>query len=73
MVWIKRARNSEREQISWTKGLEVLIETMGKKYSQEEKGIALRAPNMAHVVKPAKVPTWTKDMSLETFRRQLEL
>ena len=59
--------------MSWTKGMGTLIETMEKKYSQEEKGIASRAPNMAHVVKPAKVLTWTKDISLETFRRQLEI
>ena len=57
--------------MSWTKGLETLIETMEKKYSQEEKVIASRAANIAHVVKPAKVPTWTKDMSVKTFWRQL--
>ena len=26
---------------------------------------------MERVIKPAKVPTWTKDMSLEIFRRQI--
>ena len=39
VVWIKSTRNLEREQMSWTKGLETLIKTMEKKYSQEEKGI----------------------------------
>ena len=36
-------------------GLKSLIETFEKKYSQEDKGP--RPPNMARVIKPAKVLT----------------
>ena len=39
----------------------------GENWSSEVKTPGTR--NMARVVKPAKVPTWTKDMKLETFER----
>ena len=85
VVWMKRAVAEEKEKTGWTKSLQMmidkmsekddgmksLIETFEKKLSQEEKGP--RQPNMAKMIKPAKVPTWTKDMSLETFRRQIEI
>ena len=50
--------------------LQSLVETLEKKYFQDDKGP--RPPNMAMVIKLAKVATWTKDTSLETFRRQIE-
>ena len=56
---------SEKDSI-----LKNLIETLEKKYSQEDKGT--RPPNMARVIKLAKVSTWAKNTSLETFRRQIE-
>ena len=46
----KESKEFREVQVSWTKGLETLIETKEKKYSQEEKGIASRTPNMACVV-----------------------
>ena len=84
VVWMKRVVAEEREKTGWTKSLETmidkmsekdiglksLIETFEKKYSQEDKGP--RPPKIARVIKPAKVLTCTKDMSLETFRRQIE-
>ena len=51
-------------------GLKSLVETLEKRYSLEDKGPM--PPNMARVIKPAKVQTWMKDMSLEMFRRQIE-
>ena len=64
---------AEKEQSQWTKGLEMLIEkicltknagmqllteTMEKKWSQEEKSSSsVRPLTMARVVKPAKVPS----------------
>ena len=29
-------------------------------------------PKMAKLTKPAKVPTWTKDLTLETYAKQLQ-
>ena len=31
------------------------------------------AARMAKLVKPAKVPTWTKDLTLETYAKQLHM
>lgn len=28
---------------------------------------------MARIIQPAKVPTWMKDMTLDTFKRQLDI
>ena len=53
--------------------MQILIETLENKNGQEEKNTASRVPNMAHVVKPAKVPTWTINVSLETFGKQLDI
>ena len=44
-----------------------LIETLEKKYSQEDKGP--RPLIMARLIKPANVLTW---MSLKIFRRQID-
>ena len=42
---------------------------MEKKWTSEEKTPGMR--NMARVVKLVKVPTWTKDMTLKMFEREL--
>ena len=66
---MKRAVAVEKEQTGWTNnmetimnkmsekdsGLKSLIETLEKKYSQEDKGP--RPPNISRVIKPAKVST----------------
>ena len=52
--------------------LKYLIETLQKEYNQEgEMAKSTRTPNMVKIVKPAKVPTWTRNMTLDTFKRQL--
>ena len=73
--WIKILEKMKVEQAGWTMSLEKirdrmsennselksLVETLENKYFQNYKGP--RPPNMAMVIKPAKVPTWTKDTS----------
>ena len=55
-------------------GIKSLLETMEKKWSQEEKSSSLvKSTGIARVVKPAKVPTWTKSMSLDVYTRQLTI
>ena len=85
VVWMRRERDKENKIKSWMKSLEILlekvntqrdprlqqlVELMEKKWSSEEKTLGTR--NMARVVMPAKVPTWTNNMTLEMFKRQLE-
>ena len=77
VIWMKRTRDSEKQETTWTKGLENLIEKFEQNWSQEVKsggrGTNTRAPNIIRVVKPLKVPILTCDMSLETFMRQLNI
>ena len=47
-----------------------MVEILDSKWSEEDKA---KPRNMARVVKPAKVPTWTKDVTLEMFERQLDI
>ena len=42
----------------------------GQKKDKESAPVA-RQSGVAKVVKPAKVPTWSKSMSLEVYTRQL--
>ena len=85
---MRREKDKEKETTAWTKslegltekmnasnasrdpGLERLMEMLEKKWSEEDKA---NPRSMAGVVKPVKVPTWTKDMTLETFERQLDI
>ena len=70
VVHIKRG---QKEQ-SWDSGIRSVIETMEKKWSQEEKvSSSVKSSGMARVVKPAKVPTWTKSMGLDVYTRQLTI
>ena len=86
VVWMKRERDKEKEILSWTKslkmliekvntqrdpGMQQLVELMEKKWSNEEKTMSVR--KMVRVVKQAKVPTWMKDMALEMLERQLDI
>ena len=75
VVHIKRVRVAdkiaEKALSPCTKGLQSLIETMEKKWSQEEKNSPGARPSaMARVVKPAKVSSWTKSISLDTYTKQ---
>ena len=69
VVWMKRVVAEENYKTGWTKSLQImidkmsekddgmksLIETFETKFRHEEKGPG--QPNMATVIKPAKVPT----------------
>ena len=69
VVGLKKRKSMEEQQTK----LDRLIDTMEKKWSKEEKEIApiARQSGVAKVVKLAKVPTWSKSMSLEVYTRQL--
>ena len=46
------------------------IETIDMKWSQEKKNSSSARPStMVRVIKPAKVPSWTKSLSLDIFTR----
>ena len=73
----------EKEISPWTKslekvysardpGLQKLVEILEKKWTGEDKD-NIRQRNIAHVVKPANVPTWTNDMTLDTFVKQMDI
>ena len=82
VVWMRREKDEEKETKAWIKSLEALtekrnasnasrypdlerlVEMLEKKWPEEDKA---ELGNMARVVKPAKVPIWTNDMTLETF------
>ena len=86
---MNRIRNSEKEQSQWKKismtfidkistykdtGLQKLFETLEKKQIQEEKtGTGSITTYMARVIKPAKVLSQTKNISLDTFIRWLDI
>ena len=87
VVQMKRMRDSEKEQAQWTKGLETLIdkisttqdtglqkliETLEKKWIKEKTGTGTRPLNMASD-KATRGSSWTKNASLDTFIRQLEI
>ena len=61
--------DEESKRFRETKGLETLKDKLEKKQSQEEKtgGTGIRTPNMAIIIKPAEVSSWTKYMSLDMF------
>ena len=85
---MRRGKDKEKETLAWMNGLETsaekmitlgasrdpglerLVEMLEKKWSEEDKA---KPRNMARVVKSTKVPTWTKDFTLETFVRQLDI
>ena len=47
---------------------------MEKKWTKLEKEIpSVKPSRMAEVVKPAKIPSWTKSMSLEMYTRQIKI
>ena len=48
------------------------MEILEKKWTGQDKD-NIRPRNIAHGVKLAKVPTWTNDMTLETFVKQLDI
>ena len=52
-----------------------LIDIMEKKWSKEEQESApiVRSSEVAKIVKPVKVPTWNKSMSLEVYTRKLTI
>ena len=74
-------REKEIEQGTFLKGLEKLIasntENMKsffhnmKKREHSPSGSSSPSTRPAKLTKPAKVPSWTKDMSLETYIKQL--
>ena len=68
---LKRRKSLEDQQT----GLNILTDTMEKKWSKEEKESApiVKQSGVAKLVKPAKVPTWSKSMSLEVYTRQLTI
>ena len=63
------------QETTWTNGLQDLIEKLDIKWGQEAKSGSneVKSQNMTQVVKLANVPTWTRDMSLENFVRQLNI
>ena len=63
------------QETKWTNVLQDLIEKLDIKWGQEAKSGSneVKSENMTQVVKLANVPTWTRDMSLENFVRQLNI
>ena len=63
------------QETTWTNGLQDLIEKLDIKWGQEAKSGSneVKFQNMTQVLKLANVPTWTRDMSLENFVRQLNI
>ena len=63
------------QETTWTNGLQDLIEKLDIKWGQEAKSGSneVKSQNMTQVVKLANIPTWTRDMSLENFVRQLNI
>ena len=47
------------------------MERLCKKLTKEENFRVSTTSTISKVVKPAKVPTWTKEITLETHRKQI--
>ena len=55
----------------------VLVNSLKDTFKKDDSSAPLASltsgssPKLAKLVKPAKVPSWTKDMSLETYSKQI--
>ena len=66
VVGLIRRKSLEDQQTNLNKGLQNLIDTMEKKWSKDDQETApiVILSGVAKIVKPAKVPTWSKIMNL---------
>ena len=79
---IKAEREKEKEQTVYLDGIKWIVKTIqmqiGTASTEVKKDEVTTTPSVVAgnrsrlLTKPAKVPTWTRDLTLETFSKQLQ-